>query len=262
MRRANAPVEFRSAATFASVKLVRSDTNTPTRPLGISPQPMSARPASAERGTKPRLAMQPLSFWINEAGRTNLNLDAAIAHRIDRDDALAETRASAREQAESNPAAERRRKSDRGYYPSIICGFSRSLGGDQMCASVKAIGPPCWRKAHQRLPLRRQQARTLGHDPAHIVLILRHHPAETKIGRRGAAVEFVAGDVALFDAHYAERFRAVGRDAERCARLHQRLRHCVAEARRHCDLIGKFARERQPEQARRNAAADGKLGHR
>jgi hypothetical protein len=56
--------------------------------------------------------MQPFSFWIDEANRTNLDFEAAVAHRIDRDDALAETRGAAREQAEPDPAMKRRRKGD------------------------------------------------------------------------------------------------------------------------------------------------------
>jgi hypothetical protein len=91
---------------------------------------------------------------------------------------------------------------------------------------------------------------------ADIVLLRGHHPPEAEIARRGLAVELVAGDMALLDAHHAERLGAVGRDADAAAGLPSAPAQRIAIARRHRELIGELAGERDPEQPRRNAAAD------
>ena len=69
--------------------------------------------------------------------------------------------------------------------------------------------------------------------------------------------------MALFDPHDAKRLGSVGGDAPWLAGRHQRPDHGIAIARGHRDLVGKFAREGNPEQARRHTAAhaDGAACH-
>ncbi|CAI8187744.1 MAG: Uncharacterised protein [SAR116 cluster bacterium] len=57
------------------------------------------------------------------------------------------------------------------------------------------------------------------------------------------AIQFVAGRMALFDPHHAKRLGTIGNGIECCANSHKRVHHGRAIARRHGDLVGKFARE-------------------
>ena len=74
-------------------------------------------------------------------------------------------------------------------------------------------------------------------------------PKPDIVGRH-AAVEFAMGDMALLDAQHVQRLDPVGADAMRPARLHDRIRHRLAIARGHRQLVGQFAGEGDAEQPR------------
>ena len=68
---------------------------------------------------------------------------------------------------------------------------------------------------------------------------------DAQIVRGGLPVDLVGRDVALLDAHHAERLGAIGRDAERFPGRHDGADDRIAVARRHRQLIGEFARRRR-----------------
>ena len=98
-----------------------------------------------------------------------------------------------------------------------------------------------------------------GEDRADAVLLRRYHARHAQIPRGDGAVQLIAGDMPLLNAHDAERFGAVRRYVIGFAGRHQRTDHGVAIACRNGNFIGEFAGEGNAEQPRRRAAANGEL---
>ena len=211
-------------------------------------------PSSADTDRMSVSATQPLSRGIVEHRIAHLDQLVARAHGIPGAHALAVARWPACQQAEPDPVAERRRERDRRHVALVVGRHRLGAHGHEMRAGPQPRRAIDRLEADQRRPVGRQQRRPVRHDAADVVLARRHHAAEPQVARRGLPVDLVAGDVALLDAHDTQRLGAVGRDGELAARLHDAPDQRVAIARRHRDLVGEFAREREAEQARLDAA--------
>ena len=97
-------------------------------------------------------------LWIDETGRPHLHQDIAAAHRVEGAHDLAVPLRPARQQAEAEPMAERRRERDRGDIALIVVGDRLgSLG--MRCAPARmrsrgraASSPPASAAPHRSAP--------------------------------------------------------------------------------------------------------------
>ena len=156
--------------------------------------------------------------------------------------------------------AKRRRVGDRGQIAFVIAKAGLCTNTEEMAARADALLAIDRFDADEDRPLGRDEGRPLFHEAPDIVLFLGHHAAEPEIARGGLAVDLGTGDMALLDAHDAERFGAVRRDAARLTRIHDRAPGGVAVTRRNGQLVGKLAGKRDAEEPCLDAVADRDLG--
>src|SRR3990170_978849 len=232
---------------------------TPGSPPDLPKRPGTAMPASADSGRRCRSDTEALPFHVDEAGRPPLHQHVAAAHRVIGAHDLTVPLWSAREQAEAEPMAERRRKRDRGDVALVVLGGGLGVLGNEMGARAQADLPVERPQAHERRTRGIGERGPRRHEAANEVLLGREQLAKAEIVRRGLAVQLAARRMPFLDAQDAERLGAVRRDAEGRARLQDGAHQTVAETRRYADLVSQLAREGEAVDPRPRAAAHGDL---
>src|SRR5262245_51434958 len=96
------------AITEASATLGRSISVTPGCTVSAPRDPAALRCSSPERACSLMSGTQALPGRIDENRCTHFDLDCAVAHRVGGADAFADPLRAARQQAEADPAFERR----------------------------------------------------------------------------------------------------------------------------------------------------------
>ncbi|MPM07842.1 hypothetical protein SDC9_54151 [bioreactor metagenome] len=195
-------------------------------------------------------------------GRDHAQRDLLALERVGGGDHLAQPVGAVLEEPKPDRMAEMGREAGRGDPALIALGLLRRTRGEEMRADGDRHGRIDRHQAHKAAGVGHERLAPAHHRPDRI-LLRRDHPAHAEHLRRALAVQLIARGMALLDAQHAERLGAVGGGAEIGADRNQSCHQRRAIACRHRDLIGQFARERDPEEPRPEPAADGGLcaGH-
>jgi len=187
--------------------------------------------------------MEARSFRVEEQRRDHLDLGVTAADRTERAQPLAVALRSALQETQSYPMSEHRRVSHRGEIALVVLETRYRPKRKEVGAAIEPRGSIDRLDADERRPIGIGQTRSFGQYAADEILLLGHHAAEPKIGGGRRAVQLVARDMTLFDAHHTERLGSVRRDIERFTRAHDRPDHRISVAGRHGKLVGQLAGE-------------------
>src|SRR5262249_49363374 len=118
---------------------------------------------------------QTLLVRIDEDRRADLDLDVGATQRIDGANAFTAAGGSAPQQPEPDPVPELGRIGDRSHVALVVRGGGRLSGRDEMRAGARASGAIDRTETDEAWTIRLEQRRPGCHQPADVILLLRHH---------------------------------------------------------------------------------------
>src|SRR6516165_10203643 len=131
---------------------------------------------------------------------------------------------------------QRWRESNGGHMALVMLGSCGFADGDEMRPGAQPLRGINGTEPDKSWTVQINQRWTTRHQVPNEIFFLRHHTAETQITRGGLAVDLTASDMALLEPHDAEGFGAIGSNAERIARGHDRPNGGIAIGGRHRQL--------------------------